>query len=100
MMGERMHLIGAGDAPVYTCKKKDVQGLFSAYYWWVYSMWRYFHLKITPPEYDNWNEVAPDLLDLLVNMETHYRHNFSTDIVVLKYLESIIKHIRVMGGMK
>jgi hypothetical protein len=95
---DRLHVIGDGNNPVYVCKKKEVPELFTPFYWKCYNLWRYFNKKIMPASIKNWNEL--DELDILLAMENHFEQNFSIDIIKLKYMESIIKHIRALGGVK
>jgi hypothetical protein len=48
----------------------------------------------------SWDTYDPDLMDVIVAMETHYENNFSMELAQIKYLEAIIKHIDASAGVK
>jgi hypothetical protein len=99
-MGERMHVVGTGDNPVYICKKKEIPKLFNQFFRTCFEWWNYYHNKVKPYGVKEWSEIDPDILDSIMLMENHFKNHFGTEQVIIKYLESIIKHIRALGGVK
>jgi hypothetical protein len=95
---DAMHVIGEGNNPLYVCKKKEVPELFTPFYWRCYNLWVFFNNKIMPSQVKSWSEL--DEIEILLAMENHFKQNFDTSIIMLKYMESIIKHIRALGGVK
>lgn len=94
-----MHIIGTGDNPVLIIKKSEVPKLFTNEFWHIYNLWSFFHSKIEPPDF-NWKEIDPEILTVLVSMENHFNVNFSSTSVIIKLIESVIKHLRVLIGAK
>lgn len=99
-MEERWHIIGTGDNPIYICKKKEVAELFTPFFFECLKFWNYYHNKIKPPGIKEWTDLDPDILEPIMQMENHYKQHFSAEVIIVQYLESIIKHIRALGGMK
>jgi hypothetical protein len=74
--------------------------LFTADFFSYYEIWRFFHHGFGLPGGRSWDTYDPDLMDVIVAMETHYENNFSMELAQIKYLEAIIKHIDASAGVK
>lgn len=88
-----MHVIGPGDNPVYICKKKDVQKLFTPEFYEIFEIWQFYFYKFGLPDKKHWSEQDPDLMRMITIMQAHYNRNFSEAHVIIKYLEAIIKRL-------
>lgn len=98
-MEERQHLIGTGSKPVLILLKKEVPELFTPQFWLIYRLWGFFKNKMDPPDC-TWSEIDPDIMEVIILLQNHFEVHFSTSAVIIQYLESIIKHIRALGGVK
>jgi hypothetical protein len=92
-MGERMHVIGPGDEPIYICKKKDVHKLFNAEFSMYFEAWQYYNAGMGFPDKRHWSELDPVYTRIIISMENHYKRHFSTDRVIIRYLEVTIKYL-------
>jgi len=99
-MGNRWHVIGEGKNPIYTCKKKNVPKLFNKLFWEIYGMWFSHHNGFGLPGGMEYKNLDPDVFRALVEMEMYFKNNFSTDIVMIKYQEAILKSLRALGGKR
>ncbi len=99
-MGERLHIIGPGNDPVYICKKKDVVKLFTRDFYELFEIWQYYYYRFGLPDVKHWSEQDPDLMKIILIMQAHYNRNFSEGNVVIKYMEAIIKRLDNLAGAR
>lgn len=99
-MGERWHVVGAGSAPLAMIKKKDVHKLFNDDFWVMYKIWKAFHAGMGFPDGKPWGEQDPEFVELIIDMETHFDHNFSRGNVMMKYQEAEINCLKLGFRLK
>lgn len=92
-MGDRLHVIGPGDSPIYICKKKEVPELFTNEFFRIFEMWQYYYYGFGLPDRKHWTEQDPDIIKIILIMQAHFNNHFSESHVVIKYLEAIIKRL-------
>jgi hypothetical protein len=90
---DRWHVVGEGDNPVYICRKGDIPSLFSDEFYFCFEVWRYFNAGFGLPGRKPWDEQDPDLMEAVMSMENHFKNNFSMNLVIIKYMEAIIKRM-------
>jgi len=98
-MGERWHIVGKTLDPILICRKKEIPGLFSDTFWSVFEIWKYFHYHIDLPDVA-WRDVDPEIIDAIINMENHFEKEFSTQAVMIKYQEAILKSLHALAGVR
>lgn len=76
-MGDADHVIGPIEDPLLVCKKKDVCKLFTAEFDYLYQIWLMFNLGFGLPHGKSWDELDPDMMNILRDMQVIYKNNFS-----------------------
>lgn len=99
-MEDRLYFIGDVENPIYACKRKEVQELFTDEFYLSYNLWNYFHNKVLPEDFNSWGEINPDIMTNILEMENYFNARFSTGNVIIKYLDAIFRVLKMMGGFK
>lgn len=76
-MGDADHMIGPIDNPFLVCKKKEVKDLFTTEFDYIYQIWLMFNLGFGLPYGKAWNELDPDMMSTLRDMQIVYDSHFS-----------------------
>ena len=97
---DRLHFIGPVEAPIYVCKKKELNDLFSEKFNKCLEVWAYFNAGFGLPGGRSWDQLDPDLANILLAMENHYRDTFSHEVITIKYLEAVINHLKAGFRLK
>jgi len=79
--------------PIYACRKDEVKNLFDTHFWSCFEAWQHFHNGFGLPRGGSWSEYDPDFINIIMQMEMHFKNNFSLEIVMVQYLEAIIKRM-------
>lgn len=80
---DKWHVIGPGNKPVWTGKKRDVPKLFTPAFHAAYRAWELYHFGLSTPEHGTWLQEAVALL------ESQYRARFSAERKILDSLSVI-----------
>jgi len=92
--GDRLHVIFDNhNNPIYSCRKDEVKELFTNEFRRYFDIWQYYHNGFGLPYGGAWGDYDPIFINTILQMEIHYKNNFSIDSVKLKYLEAIIKRM-------
>jgi hypothetical protein len=75
------------------CRKDEVSKLFDDQFWRYFETWQYYHNGFGLPDGGNWVDYDPDYLNTIMQMEMYFKNNFSLEVVMVQYLETIIKRI-------
>jgi hypothetical protein len=87
----RWHLIGDGDNPVLIIKKGEVQSLFNDRFYHICDLWKNYHYGKNGLIDFREMELDPEIVDCIIAMEQHHEMNFSSEYVMIKYLEALLK---------
>lgn len=77
--------------PIYACRKDEVKDLFDSQFQTCFEVWQYYHNGFGLPHGGSWSDYDPDLLNTIMQMETHFKSNFSLEIIMVQYMETLIK---------
>ena len=92
--GDKLHIVfDMKGRPIFSCRKDEVAELFDNQFWKFFDAWQYYHNGFGLPHGGSWGEYDPVFLNTIMQMEIHFKNNFSLDIVMVQYLETIIKRI-------
>lgn len=88
--GESKTFIGDVKHPLWIGKKKDMASLMTEEAYFYIDLWQKYNMGFGLPFKGHWLDADEALVSLIIQMENHYRVNFSPEAATIKMLQLIV----------